>query len=153
MCTIVFPEVAAKKLICSPSANTLNVTEVLVSDLKNAFPGIFNFTVGILVKNSYLFGTYESSSTRGVWAKIEKILFPTLCGNIEPFSRVSMLRKPFSVDIASQSGTVNVRQNIHFALNAPRWANENGEFCHSNGIHFEVRNAIPTKSIFLLLCS
>ena len=27
----------------------LNVTEVLVSDFKNAFPGIFNFTVGILV--------------------------------------------------------------------------------------------------------
>ena len=26
----------------------LNVTEVLVSDFKNAFPGIFNFTVGIL---------------------------------------------------------------------------------------------------------
>ena len=28
--------------------NNLNVTEVLVSDFKNAFPGIFNFTVGIL---------------------------------------------------------------------------------------------------------
>ena len=26
----------------------LNVTEVLVSDFKNAFSGIFNFTVGIL---------------------------------------------------------------------------------------------------------
>ena len=26
----------------------LNVTEVLDSDFKNAFPGIFNFTVGIL---------------------------------------------------------------------------------------------------------
>ena len=29
----------------------LNVTEVRESDLKNAFPGIFNFTVGILVRN------------------------------------------------------------------------------------------------------
>ena len=28
----------------------LNVTEIRDSDLKNAFPGIFNFTVGILVK-------------------------------------------------------------------------------------------------------
>ena len=28
----------------------LNVTEVRDSDFKNAFPGIFNFTVGILVK-------------------------------------------------------------------------------------------------------
>ena len=27
----------------------LNVTEVLVSDFKNAFPGIFNFTVGVLI--------------------------------------------------------------------------------------------------------
>ena len=27
----------------------LNVTEVLDSDFKNAFPGIFNFTVGILI--------------------------------------------------------------------------------------------------------
>ena len=26
----------------------LNVTEILDSDFKNAFPGIFNFTVGIL---------------------------------------------------------------------------------------------------------
>ena len=32
----------------------LNVTEVRDSDFKNAFPGIFNFTVGILVRNSFL---------------------------------------------------------------------------------------------------
>ena len=29
--------------------NNLNVTEVLDSDFKNAFPGIFNFNVGILI--------------------------------------------------------------------------------------------------------
>ena len=30
------------------SPNRLNVTEVLLSDFKNAFPGIFNFTAAIL---------------------------------------------------------------------------------------------------------
>ena len=29
----------------------LNVTEVLVSDFKNAFPGLCNFTVGILIRS------------------------------------------------------------------------------------------------------
>ena len=33
--------------LLSPNYN-LNVTEVRDSDFKNAFPGIFNFTVGIL---------------------------------------------------------------------------------------------------------
>ena len=32
--------------------SNLNVTEVLVSDFKNAFPGIFDFTVGILTRNA-----------------------------------------------------------------------------------------------------
>ena len=30
----------------------LNVTEVLDSDFKNTFPGIFNFTVGILTRSA-----------------------------------------------------------------------------------------------------
>ena len=31
----------------------LNVTEVRDSDFKNAFPGIFNFTIGILLEFTY----------------------------------------------------------------------------------------------------
>ena len=40
----------------------LNLTEVLVSDFKNAFCGIFNFTVGILfcVYDSCVYHTNES---------------------------------------------------------------------------------------------
>ena len=38
----------------------LNVTEVRDSDLKNAFPGIFNFTIGILCRNqNYLDDMYK----------------------------------------------------------------------------------------------
>ena len=43
----------------------MNVTEVLVSDFKIAFPGIFNFTVGILIRDSYL-KTFQSKSTQNI---------------------------------------------------------------------------------------
>ena len=45
----------------------LNVTEVLVSDFKDAFPGIFNFTIGILTdSDSYLEGAYGWETQLGL---------------------------------------------------------------------------------------
>ena len=41
----------------------LNVTEVLDSDFKNAFLGIFNFTVGILPESQNLFEKIHGQMT------------------------------------------------------------------------------------------
>ena len=50
----------------------LNVTEVRDSDFKNAFPGIFNFTVGILIilLNSKLFELGEFGTGDGKTVRI-----------------------------------------------------------------------------------
>ena len=57
----------------------LNVTEVRDSDFKNAFPGIFNFTVGILSMSQYIYlavqpcsldSAKEKLGTVGVWSGV-----------------------------------------------------------------------------------
>ena len=49
----------------------MNVTEVRDSDFKNAFPGIFNFTVGILIwivqRKKVVLGEYEPTETECEW--------------------------------------------------------------------------------------
>ena len=54
------------QVIAEVKNNNLNVTEVLVSDFKNAFSRIFNFTVGILpmIKEEKLRAKRVGSATR-----------------------------------------------------------------------------------------
>ena len=58
----------------------LNVTEILDSDFKNPFPGIFNFTVGILfpIKCTYFVGRFDLK-TAEVRSIFRQILFLSVC--------------------------------------------------------------------------
>ena len=69
----------------------LNVTEVRDSDFKNAFPGIFNFTVGILVikyesKRMKLFLCMISSSNKRAHIRLK-----------QPWQLLRSLRSTYSV--------------------------------------------------------
>ena len=52
----------------------MNVTEIRDSDFKNAFPGIFNFTVGILIGSIKLHRSNQKSEIPVTTDRLEKLV-------------------------------------------------------------------------------
>ena len=64
-----------KRVLAKVKNYNLNVTEVRDSDFKNAFPGIFNFTVGILTDEQGYLKTSDPLESKLVKVHVDMLYF------------------------------------------------------------------------------